>query len=294
MDFLNGSEYGRIYRISPGNAKVRPNVAPDLKNKATLELVTLLAHPSRWWRLQAQRLILERQDTSVVPSLKNLFAQSEEPKVRLHALYALEGLNSLDAQLVKQAMRDSSPGVREHGLILSERFPDGLVQAMTKIDDRSIRVAFQAALTIGDFHGKQAIAALARIVEKYGKDPWFRMAVLSSDDGSSIDLLKVLLHQNSFFKEVKPWKLTFLEDFSYVNGSRNQAKQVSALLSLLSRPELVGEEKWQVAGLKGLMKGLKKSAAAGPELKEALTGMEADSTRKISQAIKDLMKYYSD
>jgi len=295
MDFLNGSDYGRIYRISPANAKVTATVNPDLKNKSTLELVKLLAHPGRWWRLQAQRLILERQDTSVVPSLKSLFAQSGEPKVRLHALYALEGLNSLDAELVKRAMKDSSPGVREHGLILSERFPDCLVQAIAKIDDPSIRVAFQAALTIGDFHGAQAVAALARVVEKYGKDPWFRMAVLSSDDGSSNDLLKVL-QQNSFFKELDPWRLTFLEDFSYVNGSRNQKGQVAALLSLLSRPDLAREDpdRYREAGLKGLRKGLKKSATASPGLKEALTKMEADSTRKINDAIKELTKYYSD
>ena len=295
MDFLNGSDYGRIYRISPANAKVTATVNPDLKNKSTLELVKLLAHPGRWWRLQAQRLILERQDTSVVPSLKSLFAQSGEPKVRLHALYALEGLNSLDAELVKRAMKDSSPGVREHGLILSERFPDCLVQAIAKIDDPSIRVAFQAALTIGDFHGAQAVAALARVVEKYGKDPWFRMAVLSSDDGSSNDLLKVL-QQNSFFKEADPWRLTFLEDFSYVNGSRNQKGQVAALLSLLSRPDLAREDpdRYREAGLKGLRKGLKKSATASPGLKEALTKMEADSTRKINDAIKELTKYYSD
>ena len=102
-----------------------------------------------------------------------MFAQSEDPKVRLHALYALEGLNSLNAELVKQAMKDSSPGVREHGVILSERFPECLAQAVAKIDDPSIRVAFQATLTIGDFHGPQAVAALASVVKKYGQDPGF-------------------------------------------------------------------------------------------------------------------------
>ena len=120
------------------------------------------------------------------------------------------------------------------------------------------------------------------------------MAVLSSDDGSSIDLLKILIRQDSFFGETDPWKLTFLEDFSYVNGSRNQKEQVTSLLDLLSRPEIAKEEKWQLAGVKGLTMGLKKSATSNPRLKEALTHMEADSTRKIKETIKDLTKYYSD
>ena len=292
MDFLNGSQYGRIYRILPGNAKGIVNNSPNLKNTATPELVKLLAHPSRWWRLQAQRLLLERQDLSAVPALKTLFAQSKDPRVRLHALYALEGLNSLDVELVNQAMKDSSPGVRENGVILSERFPGCLPQAVKQIDDPAIRVAFQATLTLGDFHSPQAVAALARVIEKYGHDPWFRTAVLSSDDGSSIDLLKILIRQNSFFRKTDPWKLTFLEDFSYVTGSRNQKEQIISLLNLLSFPEIAKEEKWQVAGVKGLLTGLKKSATSNPRLKEPLQNMATDPG-SIKESIKDLMRIYS-
>ncbi len=293
MDFLNGSQLGRIYRILPNNSQVTANVSPDLKNKSTHELVKLLNHPGRWWRLQAQRLLLERQDLTAVPELKALFAQSEDPKVRLHALYALEGLNALDVELVRQALNDSSPGLREHGVILSERFPACLTLAVEKINDPAIRVAFQATLTIGDFHSKQAIDALASVVEKYGKDAWFRTAVLSADAGSSVDVLKMLQHKNFFFKQPDPWKLIFLGDFSYVIGSRNDKEQIISLLDLLSQSDIAKEEKWQAAGVKGLMMGLKKSAASNPIMKEALQKMEADSTRNIKGSIKDLMKLYS-
>jgi len=139
----------------------------------------------------------------------------------------------------------------------------------------------------------QAVGALAKSVEKYGGDPWFRMAVLSSDDGSSIDLLKILLRQNSFFAKPDSWKLAFLEDFSYVNGSRNQKEQVNSLLDILTQSPIAMEEKWQVAGAKGMMTGLKKSATSSPGLKEALTRIEADTTRNIKETIKDVRKYYS-
>ena len=287
MDFLNGTRLGRIYRILPTNASATENRTADLQKKSTAELVKLLSHPSRWWRLQAQRLILERQDTSVVQELQALFDQSEDAKVRLHAIYSLEGLNSLTNELVKKMLKDSSPGIREHGLILSERFPDCLAQAIEKIDDPSIKVAFQATLTVGDFHGEKVVAALAHAITNYGQDPWFQTAVLSSEDGSSTELLKLLIAQK-FFAANDAWKASFLETFSYIEGARNQKEQISFLLTELSRPEWSKEEPWQEAVLNGLTKGIKNSPTSAPQIKEALTRMEADSTATVTDKLKQL------
>jgi putative membrane-bound dehydrogenase-like protein len=292
MDFLNGSEYGRIYRIAPTNAPPIKVIAPDLQNKSTSELVKLLTHPSRWWRLQAQRLILERQDVSVVPELLTMFDQHEDPKIRLHALYALEGLNSLNEDLVKKAVNDNSPGIREHGLILSERYPGCLDMALSKIDDPSIKVAFQATLTIGDFHGEKVVAALAHATEKYGQDPWFQTAVLSSEDGSSPELLKLLITRK-FFETTDGWKVSFLETYAHIAGSRNQKEQINFILSILSRPEIEKEEKWQTAIVGGLTSGIKKSTTATPQLVEAATQLQTDSTRNLSEKIKQLSSLYS-
>jgi len=292
MDFINGTRLGRIYRILPANSSASENSTPDLNKKSTIELVKLLSHPNRWWRLQAQRLILERQDISVVPALNTLYDESEDPKVRLHALYALEGLNSLTDELVKKALNDTSPGIREHGIILSERFPYCLEQALSKIDDPSIRVAFQATLTTGDFHGDKVVTALAHALTKYGKDTWFQTAVLSSEDGSSSELLQLLIAQK-FFETADDWKITFLETFSYIAGARNQKEQVNLLLNVLSQPEIMKEEKWQVAAVSGISKGIKNSTTSTPALKEALTRMETDSTAKVNNKIKQLSELYS-
>jgi putative membrane-bound dehydrogenase-like protein len=292
MDFINGTRLGRIYRILPANASATVNNNPDLNKKSTIELVKLLSHPNRWWRLQAQRLILERQDISVVPALNTLYDETEDPKVRLHALYALDGLNSLTDELVKKALNDTSPGIREHGIILSERFPDCLEQALSKIDDPSIRVAFQATLTTGDFHGDKVVTALAHALTKYGKDTWFQTAVLSSEDGSSSELLKLLIAQK-FFETSDEWKITFLETFSYIAGARNQKEQINFLLNVLAQPEIMKVEKWQVTAVNGISKGIKNSTTSTPALKEAITRMETDSTAKVNNKIKQLSELYS-
>lgn len=293
MDFLNGSQHGRIYRILPSNAEPSGKLSSDLKNKGAQDYVELLTHPNRWWRLQAQRLLLERQDKSVVPAVKTLFTKHEDPRVRLHALYVLEGLNSLDADLVKQAMQDAHPHVREHGVILSEQFSELLPQLVKIVDDPSARVAFQASLSLGEFTDDKAVSALASVVEQYGQDPWFQTAVLSSQVGSSIDILKILANQKSFFQKAEPWKITFLEDFSYITGSRHQQEQILSFLDLLSQPVLEKQENWQKVGVTGLMKGLTASATSDSGMKATFQSIEADVDNEPKEVIQELKKLYS-
>ena len=124
MDYNNGKDKGRIYRVVPKNAGPNKKISPDLKMLRLNKLLSSFPIPANGGRLQAQRILLERQDKSAVPALKNLFTRAQDPRVRLHALYALEGLNSLDAKIMEQAMKDVHPGVRESGIILSEKYPE--------------------------------------------------------------------------------------------------------------------------------------------------------------------------
>jgi hypothetical protein len=292
MDFNAGNKYGRIYRILPKNAGAHKNVFPDLRNAKSIDLVALLSHQNRWWRLQAQRLLLERQDKSVIPSVKDLFNQSKDPRFRLHALYVLEGLNALDAGLVKRAMKDSSPGVRENAAILSERFPACLSQLEEMVNDSSIRVAFQASLSLGEFKDKTVIPVLAKVVEQRGQSAWFSTAVLSSEAGSSIDLLKELDKKGSFFDVVAPWKATFLQNLSNVIGGRDQKKQIVALLEVVSEPSISKTADWKSACVNGLIKGQQKAEGVDATLKEKLKSIEAESGNDLKKAIQDLKQLY--
>jgi putative membrane-bound dehydrogenase-like protein len=282
MDFLNGSEHGRIYRIKPIKENQRAITTPQLTKKTTTEYIGLLSHPNQWWRLQAQRLLLENQDDSIIPEVQALFEENNDPRARVHALYVLEGLNALDASIVEQAMKDSHPGVREHGIILSERFPETRSLLMESTRDSSVRVAFQATLSLGEFSGPEVVNALAEVVERYGQNQWFKRAVLSSEAGSSIELLAVLKNNTSFFEGDEEAKLSFLEDFSHVVGSRKQKEQVNAYFDLLS--SLEGE--WQRAGVRGFAKGLERSA--GPEKKDNFKSPEEISKMEVDKAIQEL------
>jgi putative membrane-bound dehydrogenase-like protein len=292
MDFNAGNTYGRIYRIAPKDAGPYNKVTVNLKNATSAGLVGFLSHPNQWWRIQAQRLLLERQDKSVIPAVKALFSQSEDPRFRLHALYVLEGMNTLDAEIVKKAMKDSSPGVRENAAILSERFPSCLPRLTEMINDSSIRVAFQVALSLGQFTDKAVVSAMAKVVEQRGQSAWFRTAVLSSEAGSSIDLLNELDKNNSFFNAVTPWKSTFLENLSNVIGQRNQKKQIMALLEIISKPSPSKTKDWESACVKGLIKGQEKVEGLDAASKEKLKNIRIESENNFDKAIRDLKIIY--
>ena len=292
MDFDAGNEYGRIYRIVPKDVGPYKPVNPNLTKVSSSELVKALQHENRWWNLTAQRLLLERQDKSVIPEVRALFAQSENPRFRLHALYVLEGMDALDAVTVMTAMKDPSAGVRENAAILSERFPDCLSQLAEMINDPSIRVAFQATLSLGQFKDKAVIPALAKALELHGQSSWFRTAVLSSEAGSGIDLLKIL-ERNSFFKDASSWKLNFIETCSNVIGARNNKNQISGLLSLLAQSSLSNTAGLQSASIKGLVEGIEKSAGLENSLKEKLKSISLEAEGNVPKAIQDLIELYA-
>lgn len=257
MDFMAGSDMGRIYRLLPENGTYQ-GVKVDLKNATGLQLVDYLSHKNGWYRSNAQRLLLERQDKTVIPAVISLFSNSQDARTRLHALYVLEGLNALTEKIVKKSLLDSEPGVRENGIILAERYPKTVKLLIPMVNDPSKRVAMQAALSLGQFKGKKVIEALAEVIRKYGQNDWFRSAVISSEAGSSVEILNSLMKDNTFFSSEESWKLSFIQDLSNIIAARYNKEQYSAYLNTLSSEVLSGANV-QLAALKGLKAGLNKN-----------------------------------
>jgi hypothetical protein len=294
MDFMNGSEYGRIYRILPKNAKLKTGNFPNFQKMQTSELLKFISHPNQQLRIQAQRLLLERQDKSIVPLVKEMFIQAKDPRFRLHGLYVLEGLNALDGSLVKQAITDNHPGLRECGLRLAEQYPEYLPQLIQSTNDSSIQVAFQACLSVGNFKFKQSAPTLVKVIRKYGQDPWFRAAVLSSEPGSSFAFFEMLVNQDWLAGNVKQEQIDFLEDFSNIVALRNNKDEIKRLVKILSEGDRVKKEMlYKLACFKGLIRGIKDSKNK-PNADSALSNMFEDmlndsSDNREKEAIQNLI-----
>src|SRR5690606_17780009 len=84
---------GRIYRLTQDG--VNPGSQPKMYSETPAQLVAHLEHPNGWWRDMAQRLLVIKQDKSVVPALTTMAQSSKNPLARLHALWTLEGLDAV-------------------------------------------------------------------------------------------------------------------------------------------------------------------------------------------------------
>lgn len=292
MDFTNGEQYGRIWRIFPKQGDKRPIAIPDLRTKTPAELVALLEHPNQWWRLNAQRILVEKQDKSAVSALEQMAGTHTDPRARLHAIYTLEAFDGLNETIVKKALDDAHAGVREHAVILAEKYPAFLPEIIRLMGDTSPQVAQQAALSTGQFAGKEALAALVEAAEKRPENASWRLAILSSNGGSSPEMVQALASRGHFFNVAAPGKLKLIEDFGYIAGARNGRNDIASLLEVLNSPA-ASDPQWAVAAMTGLLKGIKKSTnkkEAEKAVVKSLQKLENHSSGSVRKQVSEVKK----
>ena len=122
---LRDKTHGRIYRIVYKDAPAsRPPVLDPDDPKG---LVAALGNDNQFWRMHAQRLLVERGKTDVVPALIERLSDRSIDAIGLnvgaiHALWTLQGLGALDgpnapaAEAVTAALKHPSAGVRRNAL----------------------------------------------------------------------------------------------------------------------------------------------------------------------------------
>src|SRR4030095_8341761 len=105
----------------PAIPAIQPNfTAPKMYSETPAQLVSYLSHANGWWRDTAQRLLILKQDKSIVPALQQLARTSDNVVARFHAIWTLEGLGALDPAIVRDAMEDKNPRMRIQGMRASE------------------------------------------------------------------------------------------------------------------------------------------------------------------------------
>jgi putative membrane-bound dehydrogenase-like protein len=196
---------GRIYRIVP--AAFKSSTPPRFTKAGTAELVAVLRQPNGWWRDTAARLLYERQDkTAIAPLIGILFDSRSPPLARMHALHALDGLNALVEPHILRGLADSDDRVREHAVLLAQRFVsgDGLVsdslwrRLAPLASDPSVQVRYQLAFTLGQLRNPGRVAALAAILRNDPADRWIQSAVLGSLNPGAAEMFGLLATDDNF------------------------------------------------------------------------------------------------
>jgi mono/diheme cytochrome c family protein/glucose/arabinose dehydrogenase len=161
--------YGRIWRIT--HASSQPDRRqPRMYAETPAQLVKHLEHPHGWWRDTAQKLLVLRQNKSVVPALQAMARSSTNQLARIHALWTLEGLGSLDVKLTRELMKSPDAQLRVQAIRASESLYKGDKGDKSFADDyrrlakdADVNVAIQALLT-ANLHKIEGSAALIESV----------------------------------------------------------------------------------------------------------------------------------
>jgi glucose/arabinose dehydrogenase/mono/diheme cytochrome c family protein len=174
---------GRVYRVVPEN--VKRNNPPQLGKANPAQLADALKHSDAWVRETAQRLLVERRDSSTAPALRRLATASPAAATRVHALWTLDGINSLDWPTAAAALRDAEPRIAATAARLSERFLTGhpertLAAMMERARWNEPAVVRQVALSLGAAPASLAGPALREIALQNGKEAYVADAITSS------------------------------------------------------------------------------------------------------------------
>lgn len=280
-DFTSGKDKGRIWRVIGTAAGQMIPLKSNLEKADAKTLCVLLQQPNRWWRMTAQRLLIERQDKSAVPILKSLVKKGKTPEARVHALRTLEGLNSLEEQQILTALLDKDPNVREHGIQLAEPHLNDspmLAEYVLKLaNDENARVRFQCALTLGELQDSEVIPALVKIAGRNPDDRWMRAAVLSSINGRANDFLTAILPVAK--KSRDDSLIPLLSELGRVLGNDKTNFTLSTLHTMTSSTNKIDFD-WQLALLSGFAEGLRASRGHVGGASPLMTLTVADSSDK--------------
>jgi mono/diheme cytochrome c family protein/glucose/arabinose dehydrogenase len=187
---------GRIWRVVHESTK--RDRKPSLTKATPEQLVKLLSHSNGWHRDTAQRLLVERQEKSVAPALKQLALDSPDYRAKLHAVWTLDGLGEIDVATVQKSLADKHADVRASAIQLAERWlgeaGHPIQAAVLKLtDDPNWMVRRQVAASLGALPSSARVDPLVNVLRKYGHDPIAVDTAISSLSGQEADALERLL-----------------------------------------------------------------------------------------------------
>lgn len=191
---LRDKRRGRIYRVvAEGQDGEIAHDFSDLSAASNAELIKALRHPSFPWRLQAQRLLIERNARDVAGKLQDLIADESVDEIGLnpgaiHALWVLHELELLQLDNVAVAstvafnagealqlgLKHPSAGVRRNALAVLPHNGAGLsllLENTSLCSDDDAQVRLQAILSLADMPAAEAAGNLIVSLANGETDP---------------------------------------------------------------------------------------------------------------------------
>jgi uncharacterized protein len=187
---LRDHRRGRIYRIAYKNAAPAPKRSLSVKD--TAGLLDALASDNMFWRLTAQRLLIERGQKDVVPQLIALVKNTSLDAIginggAMHALWTLKGLGEIDApnseayRAAVAALKHPAAGVRKAAAVVLPKTAPAAAAALSAgvLQDADLHTRLSSTLVLAEMPESPEIgAALYRESQKAENysDKWLSRA----------------------------------------------------------------------------------------------------------------------
>lgn len=200
---LRDKKYGRVYRLVYKDAKHKS--AHKLSKDDPDGLLKALKSDNKFWRMHAQRLLVERQKDDVAKDLMRIAGDRKVDNIGLntpaiHALWTLKGLGLIEqrqdvSDAVVAALNHPSAGVRKAAaqvLPVGDRFRDALLNSGV-LADTNLNTRLAAFVMLTEYPASAAIAqALLEATNDSvnERDRWLSQALFAA----------VARHEDEFFK----------------------------------------------------------------------------------------------
>jgi putative membrane-bound dehydrogenase-like protein len=250
---LRDKTHGRIYRVIDRTAGT--SKPPDLAGASPAQLVALLKHDNMFWRLMAQRRLIERGRTDVLADLAQLANDTKLDEARenlgaMHALWTMDALGAFKQPnwfgIAMGALLHPSEAMRRAGLqivpkseLLRKSEPrvlaDGIVRA-NLLQDAQPLVRQAALLALSDSPPSETVGAavLAMLQRRENvQDRWIPRAAVSAAARHDKSFLLAALQAKEHAGLVRATVRIIAEH--YARG--NAADSLKEIVQALSRAE---------------------------------------------------------
>ncbi len=282
LDVRAGADQGRIYRVVRDDKP--PRFVPVLDRLATPIVAQAIDSPNGTLRDAAQRVLVDRKNDSAAPALRELARSSPRPETRMQALCTLDGLHELDSNAVLAALHDPHPGVREQAVRLAETWvevdPKIGTALLSLVDDPSIRVRYQLALTLGEWDDPRAGGALGRIARRDADDRWVRAAVLSSSVRRPAEVIEAVLTS-----ELDPsTRSSLLEPLIATAAASEKSGTLVPVVDACVQPVAGVIPAWRLATLAAILEAASRSEPLAEQLRARADKLRAafDAARSLA------------
>ncbi|MCY7351522.1 MAG: ThuA domain-containing protein, partial [Cytophagaceae bacterium] len=190
---LRDINFGRVYRVVYKKAK--PYTPIKLTITDTPALLAALKSDNMFWRMTAQRLLVEAKNQAVVPELLKIIADQRVDAIGLnspavHALWTLHGLgvlngNSSAVEAVTKALNHPAAGVRKAAIeVMPGNNQTGeIFQKTNAINDPNLNVRLAAMVATVTLPASEAAGAAlwqATLNPENEKDEWIARALFAA------------------------------------------------------------------------------------------------------------------